>query len=76
MFPSVELLCFIGREGYNCFSHAYLVSIQSRTNRFLHSVSVAVTICGTRFEVSGQQTPSARKLLYHANIIWVLRINL
>jgi len=52
MFPSVELLCFIGREGYNCFSHAYLVSIQSRTNRFLHSVSVAVTICGTRFEVS------------------------
>jgi len=27
---------------------------QSRTNRFLHSVSVAVTIRGTRFEVSGQ----------------------
>ena len=33
---------------------ARLVSIQSRTNRFLHSVSVAVTIRGTRFEVSGQ----------------------
>jgi len=33
---------------------ARLVSIQSRTNQFLHSVSVAVTICGTRFEVSRQ----------------------
>jgi len=33
---------------------ARLVCIQSRTNRFLHSVSVAVTIRGTRFEVSGQ----------------------
>jgi len=33
---------------------ARLVSIQSRTNRFLHSVSVAVTIRGKRFEVSGQ----------------------
>ena len=33
---------------------ARLVSVQSRTNRFLHLVSVAVTICGTHFDVSGQ----------------------
>ena len=48
---------------------ARLMSIQSRTNRFLHSVPVAVTICVTRYEVSGQQTPSAEKLFYHANFM-------
>ena len=33
---------------------ARLVSIKSQTNRFLQSVLVAVTICGTRFEMSEQ----------------------
>jgi len=33
------------------------------------------TFYAMRFEVSGQQTPSAKELLYHANFVLVLTIN-
>ena len=49
---------------------------ESHTNSKLHQVSVAVTICATRFEVSGQLTLIDRKLFFHTNSIQENDINL
>jgi len=35
-----------------------------------------ITICGKRFEMQGIQTANARKLSYHANLMYVLRSNI